>query len=113
MPPIDVTNMTAHVILDRMNRINFIEKTIGFGTAKYTCDDDRSNDTVKTLTSTGVIVVRQKNTNTIITAYVASVGQAFRLFNRATGKTKMPMRFWDIINYNNNTPYWQELQAAN
>ena len=114
MPPIDLTNLTAHVIVDRDWRISWIEKTIGFGIEMYTADDDRDPTVVKTITSTGVMVIRNRFTNIILTTYIARVGQASKVYTKATGKPidTMPRNLWNILHYNNNTSYWRNKVAA-
>lgn len=108
---IDLTRMSAHVIIDREARINMIENTIGWGTEVITAPDKKQRDATATLTSTGVIVIRGLD-GMIITAWVASVPQAISVWIRGKGNNHLPSWLWNVVNYNNNTPYWKNLVAA-
>lgn len=110
MREIDLTNMSAHVIIDRKTRIEIIEKTVGWGTPIVEASDKKGRDATATLTSTGVLIVRGAD-NMIITAFIATVRQAQAVWNRA-GAGKMPTWLWNMINYNNNTAYWKMRVAA-
>lgn len=111
MPPIDLTKMSAHAILDREVRFDIIEKTVGWGTPVVMAPDKKGRDATATLTDTGVMVIREPD-GTIITAWIASVRQAQAVWGRATGNIKMPAALWNVINYNNNTEYWKNKVAA-
>lgn len=111
MPPIDPTLVSAHVVVDRMTRINIIEKTVGWGEpVVHTADRKSGGDATITLTSTGVLVVRAPN-NMIITAWIASETQAMGVYRRATGKSKMPDKLFWQVQYNNNTTIWKKRVA--
>lgn len=105
----DLTNLTAHVITEREKRFQFIQDTIGFGEPCFTCKKarDKDGDAIATLTDTGVIVIQEEVTETIITAYIATVKQAYALYYTAKGTTKMPSDLWKQINYNNNTDWYR------
>jgi len=111
MKELDLTNVSAHVILDRKTRIDIIEKTVGFGKPFVEAEDLKGRDATATLTTTGVIVIRDLN-NMIITAWIASVPQAISVYRRATGKKNLPANLWNMVNYNNNTELWQKKVAA-
>ena len=108
---IDLTNMSAHVIVDRQARINNIENSIGWGTEIITAPDKKERDATATLTSTGVIIIRSLD-GMIITAWIASVAQAQAVWGRAKGTARLPRWLWNVVNYNNNTEYWKNLVAA-
>lgn len=111
MPPIDFNNLSLHVLLDRSSRFDLINSTIGFGEYVCNCDDPTHEGCDRTLTSTGVMVVRNKVTNKMVTLFVATMTQALDTYYRGTGKTKMPHHLWNTINYNNNTAYWKRVTA--
>ena len=111
MNQIDLTKASAHFIVDRKDRIEIIEKTVGWGEPIAEAKDKKDRDATAILTSTGVIVVRAFD-GMIITAFVATVRQAQAVWSRATGTTAMPRTLWNIINYNNNTTYWRMKVAA-
>lgn len=106
----DLTNLSAHAIIDRKNRFDFIENTIGFGEPVVRCkkDRDENGDALTTLTDTGVIVIQEEATETIITAYVASIKQAAYVYKKSKGNNKMPSQLWNVINYNNNTEWYKK-----
>lgn len=108
---IDLTNMSAHVIVDRQARINNIENSVGWGTEIITAPDKKERDATATLTSTGVIIIRSLD-GMIITAWIASVAQAQAVWGRAKGTARLPRWLWNVVNYNNNTEYWKNLVAA-
>lgn len=110
MPPIDLTNMSAHAIVDRKTRFAVIENSIGWGNPVIVAPDKKGRDATATLTDTGVLVIRGSD-NMIITAFIATVRQAQAVWNRGKGG-KMPQALWNMINYNNNTDYWKNLVAA-
>lgn len=110
MPPIDLTKMSAHAIVDRKTRFAVIENSIGWGNPVIVAPDKKGRDATATLTDTGVLVIRGSD-NMIITAFIATVRQAQAVWNRGNGG-KMPQALWNMINYNNNTDYWKNLVAA-
>lgn len=107
---IDLTRMSAHVIIDRKTRIDLIEKTIGWGTEVVTAPDKKEKDATATLTSTGVIIIRSLD-GMIITTWIASVPQAVSVWIRAKGNNRLPKWLWNVVNYNNNTEVWQKMAA--
>lgn len=108
---IDLTRMSAHVIVDRETRIRMIENSIGWGTEVITAPDKKERDATATLTSTGVIIIKSMD-GMIITAWVASVQQAVSVWIRAKGNNRLPAWLWNVVNYNNNTEYWKMKVAA-
>lgn len=111
MRQLDLTRMTAHAIVDREMRFKVIENTVGWGNPVVETPDRDGKDATATLTDTGVMIIRDME-NTIITAWVANVRQAQAVWGRATGNSRMPCKLWNMVNYNNNTTYWQNLVAA-
>lgn len=110
MKELDLTNMSAHAIIDRADRFSAIENSIGWGKPIAEAPDKQGNDATATLTDTGVLVVRNRD-NMIITAFVATVRQAQAVWGRGHGG-RMPQKLWNVINYNNNTEYWKRITAA-
>ena len=111
MAPIDLTLMTYHASVERADRFQMIENTTGWGKPLVMTQNKDDVTSTSTLTSTGVIVIRAKDTNNIITAFHANVNQAYAVWAAATGGTKMPRSLWLQINYNNNTDYWKKIAA--
>ena len=103
---IDLTRMSAHVIIERANRIRAIENSIGWGTVVAKAPDHNKEGVHRVLTSTGVLIVEAED-GMMITAWVASVSQALDVWVKAKPGKKMWMWLWNVINYNNNTEYWR------
>lgn len=104
MPPIDLTNISFHVYESRTDRLTVI-KAIGVGepVATITELDRKGNNCYKTLTSTGVIVIRDCH-NMIITLYLARIGQAIKIYKSNFNTARLP----DDVYYNirtNETTY--------
>lgn len=108
---IDLTKMSAHVIIDRADRINYIEKTVGWGTVVVEAPNRGHEGTRKALTSTGVMVIFGED-NFIITAWIADVNQALWTWIEGKHNNHMPKWLWNVVNYNNNTAYWRNKVAA-
>lgn len=102
---IDLTNMSAHAIIDRKARFNFIENTIGFGERVCSAkkDRDEKGDAVATLTSTGVVIIEVEETKEIITAYIGTLQQVKTIWCKANKTKRMEEKLWQMVNYNNNT----------
>ena len=110
--PIDPNNISFHVFQDGMNRYSFIRNSIGFGEPIVVLTEDKKvgGNATTTLTSTGVVVIRNAH-NTIITTYIANMKQAKTIYFKATKNTMMPRSLWLAINYNNNTKEWKKVAA--
>jgi hypothetical protein len=108
---IDLTRMSAHVTIDRADRVRHIENSIGWGTEIARAPDRNAEGVYRVLTSTGVIIVQGED-GFMITAWVASVNQAIDVWVKAKPGKKIWMWLWNVINYNNNTEYWRNKVAA-
>ena len=111
MAPIDLTLMTYHASNERAERFAFIENTTGWGQPLVMAPNKDDPTATATLTTTGVLVIRNKDTNMIITAFHANMGQALAVWRSAMGTAKMPHSVWMQINYNNFTELWQRVAA--
>lgn len=100
MPPIDINNLSCHVRMDRKERLVQI-KSIGIGAPIANKEETRDGKKVmKTLTSTGIIVIRSVESNMIITMYLAEFDQAEKFFRKQYG-LKLPQDIGDKIKLNN------------
>lgn len=108
---IDLTRMSAHVIIDRADRVRHIENSIGWGTEIARAPDRNAEGVYRVLTSTGVMIVQGED-GFMITAWVASVNQALDVWVKAKPGKKIWSWLWNVINYNNNTEYWRNKVAA-
>jgi hypothetical protein len=72
-----VNHVTAHARIDRIDRITFIAERIGWGKEVLRVNDRHDpNNIILILTSTGVVLVKERHTDTLITAYVATIQRA-------------------------------------
>ena len=110
MTSIDLTKLSAHVMVDRKVRIEIIEKTVGFGTPIVETPDNKNTDCTTVLTSTGVIVIVAPD-GMIVTTWIANVAQAISVYKRATNGKNLPKQLWKMIHYNNNTETWHKMVA--
>ena len=100
MPPIDINNLSYHVRMDRKERLVQI-KSIGIGAPIANKEEIKNGRKVmKTLTSTGIMVVRAVENNMIITMYLAEFDQAEKFFRKQYG-LKLPKEIGDKIKLNN------------
>ncbi len=100
MPIIDFTNISYHASVERKNRMEQA-KAIGWGAPLATIETTDERGTVyKTLTTTGIIIVRSKDNNMIITLYVAEVNQAVYIFKTAYGMP-LPRDIYEKVKMNN------------
>ena len=108
---IDLTMMSYHATVERAHRVSNIENSIGWGEIVAEAPDRNDANVRRALTSTGVLLVLGEN-DFIITAWIANVGQAAAVWKKANNGARMPRQLWNMVNYNNNTTYWQNLVAA-
>lgn len=95
------TNMTAHAKLDRMARLEYIIDTVGIGKVAVRVQDldEYNRIAIFELTTTGVIIVRNAE-NMVVTAYIARVQQAARIWHIQHGDKKMPAPLYTKIKEN-------------
>lgn len=108
MAPIDFSNVSYHAIAERKGRFDTIEQLTGWGHTCAVATGHIDKTTTETLTSTGVVIVRNQD-NMIITAYIARVGQARRIWEQATNGKVFPRKLWNRVHYNNNTKEWKKI----
>ena len=100
MPPIDINNLSYHVRADRKERLAQI-KSVGIGFSIAEKEEIKNGRKVmKTLTSTGIMVIRAVENNMIITMYLADFDQAEKFFRKQYG-LKLPHDIGDKIKLNN------------
>lgn len=100
MPPIDINNLSYHVRMDRKERLVQI-KSIGIGAPIANKEEIKDGKKVmKTLTSTGIMVIRAVENNMIITMYLAGFDQAEKFFRKQYG-LKLPQDIGEKIKLNN------------
>lgn len=102
MPPIDLTCTSAHVSLDRSERLNAAYAIgVGIPVAIFEDYDKTNRKVIITLTSTGLVFVRNQQ-NMIITLYIPSIAKAKRYYRKANGQdAKIPQALIDKVAMNN------------
>lgn len=95
-----VNHLTAHAKIDRIDRITFIAEHIGWGKEILRMNERRNpNNIVLILTSTGVVLVKERHTDTLITAYVATV-QKIDAFYWQVKQKPAPAKLRQKVAYN-------------
>ena len=73
--------LTAHAMNDRMERLNYIKATVGFGYIIKELERVKNGrEEVACITSTGVMVIKNKDRTKMVTAFIATVGQAKQVY---------------------------------
>lgn len=93
------TNMTYHAREERINRLNALIDCLGVGEVVLSAPDKLHTDSVRCITSTGIMVIKGID-GTIITAYMATIDQATAMFSQM-GFSKIPHTLYRTIVYNN------------
>lgn len=95
------TNMTEHARKDRQSRLEYIIDTVGVGkvAVRYQDIDEKNRIVIFELTTTGVIIVRNAE-NMVVTAYIAEMRQAVRVWRCQHGDKKMPAPLYKKITQN-------------
>lgn len=94
-----VMTMTKHVSIERANRIEYINKTTGFGNeiaAEAILPNYQNVMRRMQLTNTGVIIVKPLKGNVVITTWIASIKQAIRITKNG-GYSRMPDALYRTI----------------
>ena len=93
-----MNNMTRHAQVDRFDRLAKIVDTVGFGN-EY-CTITQADGALKTLTTTGIVIVRNETTKKIITAYPATLNQAKAIMVKRTGSETLPHSLFKAVMVN-------------
>ena len=83
-------NMTAHAQETRGLRLDYIQEKIGFGDVVLA--EMKKDEAILKLTDTGVVLVTGEKGGepVLITAYIATVSQATKIFCCGTNKNSLP-----------------------
>lgn len=77
--------MTKHLVKERLERTAYILSKVGLGEHLKECDKT-TNDTIRILTTTGLIIIYNKEKTKIVTLYIATLAQAKQFY----GESKLP-----------------------
>lgn len=88
--------MTYHASVERLDRLSACVEYLGM--SKFVCEqvDRRYPDTVRCLTATGILIVKSKSSNTLITGWMATPKQVAAMFNG-----RAPQKLYNRIVKNN------------
>ncbi len=94
-------NMTAHAVNDRLDRLVACVETLGLGKILLETNDqyDNNKGVVQQITATGIILIVEKKTNTLITGYMAQPHQVYAMYHRA-GYNKVPPKIYARVQKN-------------
>lgn len=95
-------NLTYHASEERFDRLNFIIEHIGIGDEFCVCPHLTDPTKEEILTTTGILVVRNKTTHVIITVYPCGLPKAVAVYRQAKqySKAHLPLSMVEKINYN-------------
>lgn len=79
---------SAHILTDRANRLRRLEETLGMTRVVLEWTDTTANKRY-CITSSGIMIIKAIDEDFVITAWMATVDQLYRLC-RAAGKAQMP-----------------------
>lgn len=86
--------ISKHASQDRIERLMYINMEIGIG--EELCSTPSRDNTIEVLTTTGVLLVLD-NDRKVITAYMASMDRATRVWRSAHGNIRMPNDFYELL----------------
>lgn len=75
-----ISRVSTHVSVDRLARIDYIIDTVGFGEPVFERPSSANANNYEQLTTTGVIVVRAKDTHIVVTAFIASIDKVTAMY---------------------------------
>lgn len=92
-------NMTKHARYERRDRLNYIIDNIGIGEPICTAPSKNPN-AISVLTNTGIIIIKGKTDNVIITVYIATIAEATAIYYQSGMTTPLPQRVKKRIRIN-------------
>lgn len=95
-----LSEMTYHAFEQRKNRFAYITDTVGFGNPVASMPSKTDNTSIRTLTDTGVIIVTNRYTNKIVTAFIATTSQALTVYKTDKNGARLPNALMSKIRYN-------------
>lgn len=85
--------MTRHVINDRIDRLTLIATYIGWGEVIHE-QINYERKSILSLTNTGIVLVKDMQSKTIITAYPASISRITTIYH-AMGVERVPQYLFE------------------
>ena len=88
--------MSHHAVNDRLDRLTNLALTLGMGEVIFSRPDHRHPGTIKEITTTGIILCKSEQNGCLITAFMATVEQAYELYGG-----RPPQTIFNTVKYNN------------
>lgn len=82
-------NASPHAYIERRERIEYIEYKLGFGEPVFTYPSNSNPNNDEELTSTGVIIIRDRKTRLFVTAFIATIGKVTAAY-KSNGYKRVP-----------------------
>lgn len=92
--------MSYHAREERLDRLASVVEYLGMSKIIFEAPDRRYKDSVRCLTSTGIIFVKDEHTGKIITGFMATVPQVMALYMK-NGYQKVPPKIYARVKKNN------------
>ena len=89
---------SAHILTDRANRLRRLEEVLGFTHVALEWVDE-ANSKRYCLTSSGVMIIKALHEDFVITAWMATVDQLYRMC-LMMGKAQMPPKLYKRVSKN-------------
>lgn len=90
--------LSPHALNDRVDRLAYIHNTVGFGD-KVEAEWFDGNKVLQ-LTDTGVVMVKGATDDMLVTAYIATLAQAIRIYYNGLGLKTLPRWLYKKVTRN-------------
>ena len=90
--------LSPHALNDRVERLTYIHDTVGFGDRVEAEWFDGNK--VLQLTDTGVVMVKGATDDMLVTAYIATLAQAIRIYYNGLGLNMLPRWLYKRVTRN-------------
>jgi hypothetical protein len=99
--------ISRHIIQDRMERMVLIATTIGYGNIiREFITDGKYGKIRQCITDTGVIILKEYDTNKVITAYVITVDRLIATYRAEAPNERVPQYLYKtVLNNQKKRPY--------
>ena len=92
--------LTYHASEERIDRLATIIEHLSVGKVILETSDPRYKGTIRCLTSTGIIFVKSRRDNRIITGYMANMDQLHAMYY-SIGRRQIPPKIFNRVQKNN------------
>lgn len=92
--------LTYHAREERLDRLASAVECLGMSKIIFEAPDRRYKDSVRCLTSTGIIFVKNERTGKLITGFMATIPQVMALYMK-NGYKRVPPKIYARVQKNN------------